>query len=257
MLVQNDITERFKIQEGAEEDMPALVSLFVNRKQSKSLEKKLKESLGRISKELPTSFQQQEVLKAMNEITRRYLAEYFHSRLSEHYPVISPEMFELERKLRVKPSYGNYFDVGIPLFVKAGLSASEWMIRTAREINDKRTYNTEIRGIVPPLTQEARARVREAKSRYHKICSECLNESEIGPYLDRELEEGNKGLELGIYWIPDVSEIKVEVRTIERDPIIVGELYGKHYLIAQWDVLGEEPYEHYINEFTENGGKKE
>jgi hypothetical protein len=41
-----------------------------------------------------------------------------------------------------------------------------------------------------------------------------------------------------------------------KDPILVADLYGKNYLIAKWDVQGEEPYEHYIREFTEKKAKK-
>ena len=52
-----------------------------------------------------------------------------------------------------------------------------------------------------------------------------------------------------MYWIPAPSELKIEVEVIDKDPFLVAENFGRVFLVGNWHVKGEKPYEHYLLEF--------
>ena len=82
-------------------------------------------------------------------------------------------------------------------------------------------------------------------------CSQALKKPVIGDFLFRDLKTGTANMSFSMYWIPKDEELKLKAERVDKDPILVATVYGRKYLIAQWDVKGELPYQHYLAEFTE------
>jgi len=233
---------------------PAVGKTFFSDMRRKQRE--ITQALSGLVGEIAMPSQQDDVREAMSRLANEYVWGEFNL----WYDELSPDLFGLEREFEqnVRDGYGSTkkVDLTIPLFAKVKFGAEgPWEIQRART-GDRREYEFKISSKVPPIPREVKEKAKEARSRYMEICSRALKQPFIGDFMLNRTNQDSGNLDLGIYWIPKVGQLEVEVKERVKDPILVADLYGKNYLVARWDVHGEEPYEHYIREFTEKAAKK-
>ena len=196
--------------------------------------------------------------EAIESAVKAMAADYICSEFGMRYDRISPWIFQLERKLdyAAKDSYNRYakLSVAIPLFANVSLGKSAWELEEERVRvleSGRDSYHVDISASVPPLTRAAKERAKQARAEYMEICAKALREAAISDVVLRDIESGEANLDLRVCWIPSLSELRVKAEKINKDPLLLASTYGRNFLVAKWDVLGEEPYEHYLREFTE------
>ncbi|RLE47171.1 hypothetical protein DRJ25_03105 [Candidatus Woesearchaeota archaeon] len=102
---------------------------------------------------------------------------------------------------------------------------------------------------MPPITEEAKEKAKQAKIDFLQIYTKALSHPTIGDWLLRQADILNLNFQLYVNWIPSPDELKIEIEERERDPFITADIYDRTFLIAKWDVKGEEPFEHYLKEY--------
>ncbi len=195
--------------------------------------------------------------KDITNALRHLMVEYICKEFGMKYDRISPELFELERTISYRVHENRTENVAIPLFASVDFGGGIWKLE--KEVNDGNTYNTykiKLDSKVPPITKEVKEKAKQAIIDYMEIYSKALREPFISDVALGHLDFINPLLDLKTYWIPSPSELNIEVEKIEKDPLLIANIYNKPYLIAKWDVLGEEPYQHYLMEFTERKAGK-
>jgi len=216
-------------------------------REQENIKEALKKHVSRIA--LPAQW------KNHQEVIHTAVKMYMYNAFGMHYDRLCPKLFGLERKEEVYPEgkeSQHPVEVTMPLFANTEVgnfnAKWEWNHETTGAYSN---HIFKITSAAPLIPEQARKEVREARVRYHELCAKTLGEPILGDALQSHLESGKGSLDMTMYWIPSVEELHIEVETIDRDPFIVGKLYGKHYLIARWDVEGEKPFEHYLREFIE------
>jgi hypothetical protein len=82
------------------------------------------------------------------------------------------------------------------------------------------------------------------------ILSEALQTPFVSDIVSRNFAKYTSALDFRIYWIPRPSELDIKVEVRDKDPFIAASLFGKKFLVAQWDVENEQPFRHYLAEFS-------
>lgn len=241
----NDFTEEKAVL--AVELLPGMAGHFeevVAKKQAK-----IKEVIQNLANEVPLSSQVKDVGCALESLA----VEYICAEMGPKYDRISPQLFGLRRKVvhKRKDSYGDEeeTDIILPLFADVSFGGSIWKLGKVCDIDGKE-YKVDISARAPPITRDVKEKAKQVKVDYMEICSKALREQLVGDILLRNISSV-AGLDLRTYWIPSPSELNIEMERIDKDPILVANLYNRHYLVSTWDVQGEEPFEHYVREFTE------
>ncbi len=184
--------------------------------------------------------------KAVNLALNSLIANYLSIEFNRSYDLISPDLFKLKRIVGV--NYRNsFYEVLIPLFAFTFFDSQKpWKFE--KNINGNRiSFSSE----VPPYTRKVKEKVKEVKANFLESYVKALRTDLIGDLLLRDTERFSKAgdLELNVVWIPKLSELKIEVEEKDPDPLLIAKIYDRHYLIDNWDVAGEEPYEHYLLEY--------
>jgi len=126
------------------------------------------------------------------------------------------------------------------------LFGTEGIVEVNKKKDDSyKSYKIEIESKVPPLTKEVKEKARQAEADFFEIYSRALRRPVIGDLLMKNKAK----LELREYWIPSPSELDIKMEIINKDPILIGHVYDKAYLITTWNVEGEEPFEHYLKRY--------
>ena len=207
----------------------------------------IRKALEAITREIPLPSQEGDLASTRDEL----VAEYLCSEIEAYFDRLSPELFEIEREMpmHVDKGYGQKdVKVTIPLFASARLDQEKWVCSAVNDSDGKYKYDVEITSFVPPITRDAKERLKAFRSVYMGAVSNALKEPLIGDFVMRDLE-GNADLDLSVYWIPHPSDLKLTVDVVDKDPFIAARVYGRNFLVANWDVEGELPYEHYLKEF--------
>ncbi len=204
---------------------------------------------------------------------------YIATEFGGYYDTISPDLFKLEREICTNANVQGKKEeeevrFRIPLFACAGLTDDSYVRdifwKEGVEGGNLKEYHFEIKSPVPPFTQRAEQRALEARIRMHEIFAKTLRAGKLGEEFHSRMERTDHSddnglfrLALNVYWIPKPSDLKIEGEIIDRDPMLIGEFYGlcspqivSYFLIDNWDVKGEEPYQHYLAEFTEKKAGK-
>jgi len=201
-------------------------------------------------KGLALSFQRADMEKAVAHVIEDYICSEFELK----YDRLSGELFDIRREItsNLKDNYGYTKDVNItiPLFARANLGEETWKLEEARD-KDNRTYDIKVFSKVPPITREVKEKAKQAEIDYMNIISRALKQQLIGDFIFGDLDTLEGTLNLKTCWVPKPSELKINIEERVKDPFLIGCLYGRTYLITTWDIEGEEPYEHYVREFTE------
>jgi len=195
-------------------------------------------------------------LDAVDDAMSALQAAYVCAELDESYTQISPDLFKLHRQVNVIKE-GKEYTATLPLFASVLLGSSDpW---TYKEQQRKDSYNSvdlsfSVRS--PPLTPDVKKKAREMAADFSEAYARSIRLPILGEVLMSDGERFGKGggLEMNVYWIPKPSELHVKIEEHHRDPdpVLIGKVYGRNYLVAQWDVTGEEPYQHYLEEFKVN-----
>jgi len=197
---------------------------------------------------------------AKKDAQQSLIEDYICSEFGEYYDLLSNDLFDLRRRIESISEDGTSLDIDIPLFVSVLFgSESVWKYNYDKKDEDhygsRHNYNVELTARNPPLTSEAKQKAREARANFSEVYAKALKTNVIGDLLMSDIERFQEGggLDLSVYWIPKPSEldIKVEYTLKDPDPLLVGKIYSRNYLITTWNIRGEEPYEHYLEEFTE------
>lgn len=185
--------------------------------------------------------------------TINYLAqEYILNEFGAKYDELSPQLFELKRVIKLNE---NSSSIKIPLFAHASLSGDGyWKIDERVEESgfgrEVRTQHVTIESKMPPISREAKEKARQANADYLQACSNALREPVIGDWLLKDPNFLYIGKDfLHVYWIPTPDELKITVKTVEKDPLLVANVCGTYFLVAKWNLKGEMPFEHYLAEY--------
>jgi hypothetical protein len=214
--------------------------------------KDLESIAGSLISEVPLDSERKNIDKALKKLTADFVCSEFELK----YDKISPQLFNLERSItRTFKSHRDPQDVEfkIPLFARVPLGGQIWEVEQIKDMED-REYDIRIRSKAPPITREAKKRAKEFLSDYMGVISNALATPIIGGLLFRDLQTGDARLSLETYWIPSPSDLEIEVEVIDKDPLLIGSVYDRNYLVSKWDIKGEMPYEHYLAEFIESKG---
>lgn len=208
-------------------------------------------SLEKLARETPLPFQ----VRDFNLTKDKLIESYFSEEMGMHFDKLSPALFDIKRVIpyEVEKRHENSEEIQlqIPLFASVGLGETEFVSKEAYD-TDLRRYEFKIRSFAPPITREAKGRIKSFQSFYMGALSKALNEPIIGDILLRDLVSGNALPQIKMFWIPRAEDLRIEEEVIDKDPFVAAKVYGTNYLVAQWDVSGEMPYQHYLNELGLN-----
>lgn len=222
----------------------------------KSGQAKLRNRLSHLVNQIPLDVQREDIDKAMAVLANTYVFQGFGAK----YPIISEEMFGIRRVISVSDaSHQRKVNIEIPLFVSVPFSGNKnyWTEKIFKAYEegrrgvDLKEINLEVKSRVPPITEEAREKAKQARVDYLTSLTEALQVDLIGDLVLKNFDERVRAFNLGMYWIPCPADLMIEEEVIDKDPILVASLYGKNFLIHQWDIKSELPYQHYLEEFLE------
>ncbi|MBW3017816.1 hypothetical protein KY325_01515, partial [Candidatus Woesearchaeota archaeon] len=235
----------------------------------------------------PQVFSEAQISKYLNDradILKKLVDEYFVAAMSKEFPLLSNEIFEMKRYLAIEKKGKTYTIVEdlanekskrkrltkiemplfayVPLFkgnhkaelgkiVKTEQARDSWSSSYTTRRRTIKIYAT-LPGTIGPNLRQA---YREALSHYHRTVADILENPSLGEVMTQNnlLSEP----EVGAIWIPtpESLDLKVTEEIIERrpkdiDPAMILKLRGKNYLVKTWKVDDEEPFEHYLREYS-------
>jgi len=249
------LVDRFTLEHGVlnRGNIPAIDKNF--RKNIRDEQRNIRQTIGKMVKEIPLSSHESQFDEAIDAL----IAGYIHVEFDSKYDRISSDLFDLKRCIPYFiQEWNKEVDLKIPLFARVLYGEdSTWNFRKKLEQGDRydrSECNIHIASDVPPVPREVKEKARIAKADYSDFFARSLREPVIGDLMMQD-ERPENSFSLKTYWIPKESELHLESTVIDRDPVLIGNIAGRDYLIAKWDVKGEEPYQHYIEEFTESKAK--
>ena len=223
-------------------------------------------------------------LKDRASILQKVVDDYFVKAMSTEFPLLSNEIFDLKRCLAIERKgkvytivediYGEkskkkrLTKIEMPLFAYVPLFKGEHkaelgkIIKTVQHpysysghsYTSRRTYKVyaTLPGTIGPNLRQA---YREALSHYHRTVADILENPSIGEIVMQKnlLAEP----EIGAIWIPTPESLDLKVteeiinkRPKDIDPAMILKLKDKNYLVKTWQVDDEEPFEHYLREYS-------
>ena|SRR3989344_1086434 len=230
---------------------PQVVSGFKNALNRKQIA--IRKNLERLARTIALPSERKSIDEAVTASVRNYICSEFGA----NYDLISQNLFTLKRgeAITVKGRYGEKKDIvyELPLFANARFGGSgELWVNVVHAESEGSEYKISAEAAVPPISEEVKTKAKKARKEYMDICARTLDKPIIGDILQRDIESKAANLDMFIYWIPSYEELNLKVEKIkDKDPILIAALYDRNYLVAKWDVAGEKPFEHYLQEFTE------
>lgn len=230
------------------EGLKEIVEKFTvaNHKLASTTQTEIVGTLKRVTNRIPLDTERAYYEEIIDDLVCKYLLASFQRDL----PEVDPLLFSLQRTVSWshKDNYGslNQYNSDMPLLARVSFGKeTEWkhQVETAR-------YKWTFESDTPPAPLTVREDIKEMQRRFHKAVLSGLETDLLSDALQRDLLSGKADLSFQQYWIPKDSELKIKVERIDKDPFVTAQLYGKHYLVSQWDVETEEPYKHYLGEFT-------
>lgn len=201
---------------------------------------------------VPLHSQQQDYQRALSHLVHEYVVEG----LSRTYAEISPELFSIERVIphTVKAYSGSReVEITVPLFASVPFAGEEnaWQLSKVGLYEDaNERIDVKISSPVPPIPFAARDEAKGARKKHLDVLAACLDAPVLGDVALDQYASLVGDLQLTMHWIPRAEDLHIEERVIDKDPFLSANLYGRHFLVHQWDVEGELPFEHYLAEFS-------
>lgn len=236
-------SERLKGNEGLQE----IVEKFTTEIKKDILTEKtnthIVSALKKISKRIPLDTERD----YYNRIIDSLVCEYLSASFQIDNPEIDPLLFSLQRTIQHPVSNRQNANFNLPLLARVKFGKNnKWEHKTNSQDN---YYSATFLSEAPPAPLSVKEKIRELHRIYYKSIVEGLENEVLNDGLQRDLLAEKANLSFWQYWIPKNSELKIEVERIDKDPFVIAQLYNKHFLVSQWDVKTEEPYEHYLGEF--------
>lgn len=201
--------------------------------------------------------EQEKIYTSLND----FVALNFVYNLSQKYPIISEEIFDLKResKMEITERYGNYtYLVELPVIVRLPLEKSnqgklELTVTGKKEKDQQEKSEIKVSCNIPEITPEARIALAEAVKYSAELTSRAYQDGLISRILvrDRMREKEINGplyAQYNLVWAP--SEWNAEL--VERDPAIFMSYWGRNLLVYHWNVPEERSLDGILREFKEN-----
>ncbi|MBI4148206.1 hypothetical protein HY490_02855 [Candidatus Woesearchaeota archaeon] len=253
---------------------------------SRSNEKELEqivEKIDRVHRNTPLLMDEKSIskyLKARAAMLNRFIDEYLVAALSQTFPVLDSELFDLKRYIRIETRQDKTFvarddtapdtkekardvkQLTLPLFAYVPLDGSH--TTTLAKIVQRRDYNTKTINVNATLPGTIGAGIRQAQrealQEYHRVLQQAYGNQIIGELLLDDHDAGNP--QCGALWIPTANSLTLDVKVKPKppkiiDPALVLNVKDHTYLIRTWRVDDEEPFEHFLSEYASGGRKKE
>jgi len=199
--------------------------------------------------------EQQKVYEALN----RFVALEFLYQLSKRYPIISDEIFNLEKEEKYTHDYKDY-TVRLPVVVSVplqSLKVDDVFKKRVKGVKIKdddsytREHEFEIECSIPELTPEARIAFSDAVKFSAELTAEAYKDKLFARILirDRMYERALDGPLISKYhlvWAPSNWNIKL----IETDPAIFMKYAGHNLLIYSWNIQEEKSLDSMLREFA-------
>src|SRR3989344_190555 len=245
--------------------------------------------IDRLRQQNPSVYDEKAVSRYLQDRARTLkglVDEYFVASIAHKFPLLSDELFQLKRHLTLVGQGKNWrvvrddtdveeYDekhekkekakvrrVQVPLFAYTPLfdgkhSAKLGSFSRQRTDSYGDTYRTtatieaKLPGSIGPNLKNA---YRDALSHYFGVLSEMFTNPVAGDIM---YAEGNLAQpEVGAIWIPTPESLSVGIdeKLIQKrkdlDPAMILKVRGNSYLVQTWRVDDEEPFEHYIREYS-------
>jgi hypothetical protein len=217
--------------------------------------------------------------EVMGRLTGRFFQDFFRFHLSKKYQPISDEIFSLEREVQLTQEkievahYVRHHEIKrldaaiIPLFAVIDYGSKAWSYEGkvkgefASE-SEEFEANFKASASAPMLTNKVKAEAAKAMAYAYEMCAKTLRTPDalrhICFYTKNNETPEHKIIEIAnphlkVLWKPSLEALKFEVKVPEppdRDPALLLCFNNAHYLVTTWDIPGEEPFRHYLKEFT-------
>lgn len=200
------------------------------------------------------------------------------AKLTALYGLVDPSLFKLKRHFVVKnktvtkdqrrKSSGRK-DAGeirfeFPLFIYASIDTTvvELDKQTTSHGAEWERYRTthELSVDVPEIPDEIKQEIPKATGAYYRILGDILMDKDLA---ELNLQEGFWESTFGITWIPKTSAFNytatdelIEKEPVLYDPALLMDIGDNTFLVRTWDIKEEEPYDHFLREFTEGAYPK-
>jgi len=185
---------------------------------------------------------------------------YAREELSLRYGVIDKSLFNLRQAIDVD---GDSDSVEIPLFFSQEYDDIETRcVHEARvkigEFGESKERRTTFSAKAPFIPIAAKDMAQYFLCDYHSLIGRLLGEKVIGSTLTQRLLSGEERFSprLYVHWIPSDADLRVESRVVDNDPLLTANLGKTTYLLHQWQVDHEKPFQQYLDEFMVEGNKK-
>lgn len=189
----------------------------------------------------------------------KFVQFYFLGQLVQKYPLISDEIFDLRKDIRMKGRSGDY-DVDTPIVVQLPLDEQS---KEKPEVFSARTtgarcgdgYKEEfyVQCSIPEITLEARAALADALRYSAEVTAKAYSDPLVSKVLmSKSLSAGKvlgpSSARYNLVWAPSTWDAKM----IEKDPAIFMVYAGKNFNIHQWEIPGERSLDAMLREFGED-----
>jgi hypothetical protein len=192
--------------------------------------------------------------KAKSSLVEHIVDEWFSQRFREKYQELSPEIFDLKRKVEIKTDEisdyrGNKvdgartFNLEIPMFAEAELGKeTEW--KKEFSIGERSSdYKVSLSSKVPHIPSSIRQARKEVLTFVYSTYSNALKTDLLNDVIleNPEYAPNPANSRLVVIWKPKSSEIHATAKRVDRDPALILR-YNKPYLISTWTEPREEPF---------------
>jgi len=190
------------------------------------------------------------------------VGQWFSQRIRENYQELSPEIFELEREVKITPDkFIDYrgkeievddektFVLQIPMFAQAELGIeTRWKKEFTINNGNRDNYKITLSSKMPHIPSEVRQARKEALTLTYKTYADALNNSLLSEIIfeNPEYVPNPANSKLIVLWKPKPSEIHARAERIDNDPALVLN-YGRPYLVSTWREPNEEPFMNLIS----------
>jgi hypothetical protein len=200
------------------------------------------------------------------------------AKITALYGLVDPSLFNLKRHFIVKnnkvfkdqrrKSSGRK-DAGeirfeFPLFIYSNIDEATVQLdkqtTTHGDEWDRIRRHHELSVDVPEIPDEIKKEIPKATGAYYRILGDILMDADLS---ELNLQEGFYEPSFGVTWIPKASSFNytatdeiIEKEPVLYDPALLMSINNDSFLVRTWDIKEEEPYDHFLREFTEGAYPK-
>lgn len=217
-------------------------------------------------------------LKSRSKTLADLSEQYLTAKLTALYGLVDPALFNLKRHVVVRDGkiekdarrkfqgkrQAREVRFEFPLFVYAAcddevIELGKDTTSTGDEWNRRRIMH-ELTVDVPEMPDDVKIEIPKSTGAYYRILGDLLMDEDLA---DINAKTEFYEVEHAITWIPKTSGLNLEVteeiikkEPVDYDPALLMVIGSNHFLVRTWDIKEEEPYDHFLREFTEGAYPK-